>query len=180
MRRRRNIQKLAFILILSLCLTLQLFADGTSYMGVGSPASGGSVGLNVQFVYDPELMQRLTFGFTESTDIEWMDSSFARKDMSLGTQVMQGRGELARGLGNVNFYWILRTNKPVSAKLYLNAPLKESTTLQPLDWSIQFDSMSDDVVVSSEQIDSLYGINNSKEIYSRKGGVMLSPRIYFS
>ena len=169
MRVRGKIRKLAFMLMLSLVLTLHLFAEDTSFMGVGSPANGGSCALNVAFYYDPELMQRLTFGFTDSTDINWMDGSLKSDSLYLGTQVMPGRGEQARGIGYTNFYWILRTNKPVKAKLFLNGPLVELNSKNELDWTIKFDSELNGVRVAGNQIDSRNG-NTPVEIYSREAG----------
>ena len=124
--------------------------------------------MNVSFCYDPELMQRLTFGFTDSTDIEWLNT-IRSDNLSLGTQVMPGKGEEARGIGYTNFYWILRTNKPVKAKLFLNGPLVEISSNAQLDWAIKFDSELNGVKVT-KSIDSQYGKANAVEIYSKNGG----------
>lgn len=153
-------------MIIFLVVGTLLFAD-TSWIGTGSLGDSAQASVNIGFIYDPNTMHRVSFGFTGDSEMNWYgpDVDYTNTTFSLTNDFSVSNG--AKGYGELYFYWILRTPEAVTAKLYLNGPLHDPILDIDLDWKITFDSRQKGLFFSNQTIDSLYGSENASAIFSK-------------
>ena len=158
------------IAILSLLIPAMAFAD--TAIKNGSLDSDAQASVDVCFLYDPMSMHRYTFGFTESTELSWDGDNGDLKGSVLNLTTSQDpyNTRLYYGSASVNFYWILRTDSALKAYIYMDSPLVDEDAGELLDFKLTFDSIQGSYVFRDRVLDSSYGIENGKVIYSREAG----------